>query len=91
MLHGFWGQKYWEDASAACKKVCGRRPPLSTPDYTSTLTPALIQFMVLTDANGWAEKQACCLIKAIIVLLKRGRREANYDVSYYFYRPYKAK
>ena len=33
-LHRFGGQKYWVDASALLKRICGRRPPLSTPDYT---------------------------------------------------------
>ena len=34
MLHRFWGQKYWVDASTPSKEVCGRRPPLFTSDYT---------------------------------------------------------
>lgn len=34
MLHGFWGQKYWVDASTSYKKVCERRPPPSMSDYT---------------------------------------------------------
>jgi len=28
-----WGQKYWVDASTLSKRVCGRRPPPSPPDY----------------------------------------------------------
>ena len=49
MSHGFWGQKYWVDASTLSKEVCGRCPPPPTP---TTLLITLVHTCVCISTRG---------------------------------------